>query len=78
MTPESYKRLYAEKEDLEAAYGKLLKAAGNFLRVCNEFPDDPSAWGESFDVLWTVVSYCEAEENGFSGIRRDLAEIMAR
>jgi hypothetical protein len=78
MTPESYKRLYAEKEELQAAYNRLLKVAGAFVRLYNEFPDDPSAYAESFDALWTVVNYCEADDNGFTGIRKDLAEIMAK
>lgn len=77
MTPESYKRLYAENEELQAAYDRLLKAAGAFVQLYNEFPDDPYAHGESFDHLCTVVGYCEAEEDGFTGIRKDLAEIMA-
>jgi len=59
------------------AYNQLWRAARAFVRIFNEFPDDPGAYQERFDDLWTVVNYHEVEADGFTGIRDDLAEIMA-
>jgi hypothetical protein len=76
MTPESYKRLYAENEELQKAYDQLFRVARQFVRTYNEFAEDAPAYQESFDALWRVVDSGEAE-NVFQGIRDDLAEIMA-
>ena len=70
--------LLQQADELQVAYDKLLKAAGAFVRLHNEFPDDPGAYGESFDYLWTVIGYCEAERDGFTGVRKDLAEVIAK
>lgn len=57
---------------MKTPYDHLLEAAGAFVRVFNEFPDDPVAYGEEYDRLWAVVQTCEAERDGFMGVTQTL------
>jgi hypothetical protein len=58
--------------ELRRAYLRLLISAQAFVKLFNEFPDQPEIYGQAYDDLWTVVEYCKAEEYGFTGIACDM------
>ena len=59
-------------QDLRRTYLRLLGSARAFVKIHNDFPDSPEIWGQAYDDLWTVVEYCQAEEDGFTGIANDV------